>query len=80
MSYQDFNDYCNQRACDGRWSMTEAVFCIEIIERVQSIKKKGLFSKRRTYKARKEEFEKIKIEMENEDYGKFNKCSKNKDC
>lgn len=52
MSYQDFKNYCNDRACDGKWSMLEAMACISIINEIDSIKIKGFFKKKETLKAR----------------------------
>jgi len=34
MTYSEFNDWCNERACDGFWGKNEAVICIEIIRQV----------------------------------------------
>ena len=36
MTYKQFNDWCNQRACDGCWGMNTAMFCIDIIKQIQS--------------------------------------------
>ena len=32
MTYKEFESWCNYRACDGCWSMKEAIICIGIIE------------------------------------------------
>lgn len=58
MTYQEFKDYCNDRACDGKWSMLEAMACIDVIKKIDSIKVKGLFKKKQTLKARELEWEK----------------------
>ena len=42
MTYKEFKDYCNERACDGRWSMFEAMSCISIICEIDDIKDKFL--------------------------------------
>lgn len=42
MSYKEFVEYCNDRACDGQWSMFEAMNCIYIITEIDSIKTKFL--------------------------------------
>lgn len=34
MTYKEFNTWCNQRACDGRWGMNEAMMCCDIITRI----------------------------------------------
>lgn len=52
MSYKDFKKYCNDRACDGKWSMFEAMACMDIIDKIDSIKVKGLFKGRKTREAR----------------------------
>lgn len=54
MSYQEFRDYCNDRACDGQWSMLEAMACLDIIKKIDSIKVKGFFNKKKTLKAREQ--------------------------
>ena len=46
MSYQDFKKWCNDRSCDGKWDMLEAMACLHIIREIDSIKKKlRVFSK-----------------------------------
>ena len=30
MKYKEFNDWCNERACDGRWGLREAMACVDI--------------------------------------------------
>lgn len=52
MSYQDFKKYCKDRSCDGQWSMIEAIACLDLIDKIDSIKVKGLFSKKKTLEAR----------------------------
>lgn len=56
MSYEDFKKYCNQRACNGNWSLLEAMTCLNIIKEIDSIKVKGLFKKKKTKLAREEEW------------------------
>lgn len=34
MKYKEFNDWCNQRACDGYWSMETAIYCIGVCEKI----------------------------------------------
>ena len=65
MTYKEFKAYCNERACDGKWSMDEALKCIAIIEEINAIKVKsfGLLSKKRTEQA-KEKAGKMKISQE----------------
>lgn len=37
MKYKEFNAWCNQRACDGCWSMMAAMFCVHILKEVKKI-------------------------------------------
>lgn len=30
MTFKEFNKWCNERACDGRWSMNTAAICLQI--------------------------------------------------
>lgn len=34
MTFKEFNNWCNQRACDGCWGMKEAIICMRIGEEV----------------------------------------------
>ena len=45
MKYKEFEQWCNERACDGRWSMQTAIACIEIMKEVN----KQPFWKREKY-------------------------------
>ena len=56
MTYKEFKEFCNERACDGRWSFLEAISCLKIIEEIDSIKVKGLFKKKATERAREAEW------------------------
>ena len=35
MRFREFVRWCNERACDGCWGMTDAVICIDILKRVR---------------------------------------------
>ena len=62
MSFKEFSDYCNKRACDGLWSMSEAMWCIDTFEYVNSYKVKGLFgltSKKKTEILQEEKWREI---------------------
>ena len=37
MKYKEFVDWCNQRACDGCWSMNTAIYCIGVCETVNAL-------------------------------------------
>lgn len=56
MTYEEFKNWCNDRARDGRWSMLEAMACIDVMKEIDSIKVKGLFKKKATMRAREEEW------------------------
>lgn len=36
MKYKEFSDWCNQRACDGCWSMKTAIYCIGVCETINA--------------------------------------------
>lgn len=36
MTYKDFAQWCNERACDGCWGLETALRCINIINLMQS--------------------------------------------
>lgn len=60
MTYKEFRDYCSERVCDGQWSMQEAISCIQIIEKIDSIKVKGFFKKRATQEAKELEWRRLR--------------------
>ena len=62
MSYEEFFNYCEERACDGRWGLEEAVLCLGIIRHLQSIRVTTFifYSKKKTKKAREAEWERMK--------------------
>ena len=31
MTYKEFKDWCNDRACDGCWGVLTAMICVEIV-------------------------------------------------
>ena len=55
ITFEEFNELCNMRACDGKWSMFMAVNCIEAIRQVRKVK--PLFGRK---KAREKEWIRIK--------------------
>ena len=57
LTFSEFVSWCNKRACDGAWSITMAVVCIEAMEKVKKVK--PLFRRR---KAQEKEWERIKGE------------------
>ena len=56
-TFKDFSNYCNDRACDGRWSYETALIYIQVIEEVYKIK--PLFGR---MKAREKKWEELKKE------------------
>ena len=42
MTFREFESWCNQRACDGRWGMLDSMVCIDII---QTVNKKWLWKR-----------------------------------
>ena len=62
ITFEEFNEWCNMRACDGKWSMFMAVNCIEAIRQVRKVK--SLFGRK---KAREKEWIHIKNEHFNLD-------------
>ncbi len=62
MTHEDFLNYCEARACDGQWSLDEALVCLGAIKRLQSIRMTTFmfYSKKKTKKAREEEWEIMK--------------------
>ena len=37
MTYKEFNDWCNDRACDGCWGLREAMTCVDACKIFNSI-------------------------------------------
>lgn len=54
MTYKEFKDYSNQRACDGTWNVFDAMYCASTISKIEGIKIKGLFKKKQNEKLREE--------------------------
>ncbi|MGL5715206.1 MAG: hypothetical protein ACRCX2_19470 [Paraclostridium sp.] len=61
MTYKEFCDFCNKRACDGQWGMNDALSCIKIVEHINNIKIKkfGIYHKMRTEQVREKEWRKF---------------------
>ena len=62
ITFDEFDKWCNDRACDGDWSISVAVNCIEAVKQVLAVK--PLFGRK---KAREKEWERIKNEYFNVD-------------
>jgi hypothetical protein len=37
MKFKEFTNWCNERACDGYWGMSEAITCINLINEIMKI-------------------------------------------
>ena len=37
MKFKEFTKWCNERACDGCWSLNTSMFCIDILNQVRSV-------------------------------------------
>lgn len=37
MTFKEFSDWCNKRACDGCWDMSTAICCIEIYRKINAL-------------------------------------------
>lgn len=37
MTFKQFRQWCNDRACDGCWGIKEAMYCIELIDNMNKI-------------------------------------------
>lgn len=35
MTYKEFRDWCNRRACDGCWGIREALICMTAVREVE---------------------------------------------
>lgn len=57
VTFDEFSDWANRRACDGQWSMLTAMVSIEAISEVMKVK--SIFHRK---KKREEAWEKIKAE------------------
>ena len=65
MSCEEFYEFCNNRACDGNWSAVEALVCLDIVDKLNNVKVKGFFfKKKKLKKAREEEWQKIKSSLQ----------------
>jgi hypothetical protein len=66
MSYKEFSNWCNDRACDGRWSLQEALVYIDMLRKIDAVCVKGLFKKRATRNAREIAWQKLISELKNQ--------------
>lgn len=57
VTFDEFSEWANRRACDGKWSMLDAMISAEVISEVMKVK--SIFHRK---KKREEAWEKIKAE------------------
>ena len=57
VTFEEFIRWCNRRACDGQWSYQVAIICLEVVNKVTSVK--PLFGKK---KKREKKWNEIKGE------------------
>lgn len=58
MTYKEFREWCNERACDGCWGAREAIFCCEIMARINRL---PFWKRKKAWSGCKEEVEKLVI-------------------
>ena len=56
ISYAEFKEWCNERCCDGQWSMSQAVVSIDIL---QAMRKVWFWKRRRLWR----EYEQIALRL-----------------
>lgn len=37
MTFKEFVEWCNERACDGCWGMIEAMACMDIVSNIRKL-------------------------------------------
>lgn len=52
MTYKEFNEWCNDRVCDGHWGMNTVIFCIGVNE---DMKKTPFWKKKKVWKEKYQE-------------------------
>ena len=57
VTFDEFSEWANRRACDGQWSMLDAMISAEVISEVMKVK--SIFHRK---KKREKAWEKIKAE------------------
>lgn len=57
VTFEEFDDWCNRRACDGRWDIVTALSCCQICNEVLSVR--PLFGRE---KAREKRWNELKVE------------------
>ena len=46
MTYKEFKDFCNPRAADGRWGLSQAITCLNVVGTIEG-NNRGFFKKRK---------------------------------
>lgn len=71
MTYKEFESWCNYRACDGCWSMKEAIICIGIIEDINNT---PFWKRKKKWKELENEVVTTIVEPINELIKEYNQC------
>lgn len=65
ISFEEFSDYCQMRACDGQWSFLDAISCCKLIEEINKIEVKMFFglivNKKKTKEAREKAWKELNL-------------------
>lgn len=40
MKFKEFVEWCNERACDGYWSMGTAIYCCELVSNIYKFRRR----------------------------------------
>ena len=69
MTYKEFREWCNDRACDGQWGMNTAMFCIKILTQIEDVRITGfhLFKKRAKDEAKEIAWQKYNSDLKIEE-------------
>ena len=46
MTYKEFKDFCNRRAADGRWGLSQAITCLNVVGKIEG-ENRGFFKKKK---------------------------------
>ena len=63
MTYKEFVCWCNERACDGRWSAGTAMYCIDTVNRINAL---PFWKRRKEWLKVKDEIERDVVSVINE--------------
>lgn len=66
MTYKQFIQWCNNRACDGRWSINAFIVCKSIIKNIEHL---PFWKRKKEWLKIKDEVEKDIVSVTNKKYG-----------